>query len=66
VESKRFSDILRGAVAGKQDDVIAIIARYLPLINRHSMVDGALDEDLRQYIIMRIIQKLRKFDPDKT
>ena len=65
MESRKFSDVLRGAIAGEHDAVMAIIYRYLPLINRHCMADGILDEDLRQYIMMDIVRKLRKFDPDR-
>lgn len=65
LESRRFSDVLRAAVNGTPDAVEAVLSRYLPLINNSSMIDGALDEDLRQYILMRIIMLIPKFDPDK-
>jgi len=63
VKSKRFSDVLRDARAGDHDAVMAILSRYMPLINKHSAVDGALDEDMRQYILTRVVQQLPKFDP---
>lgn len=65
MESRLFSNVLRAAVVGDREAVEAILARYMPLFNKHSMVDGKLDEDKRQYIIMRVIMALQKFDPDK-
>ena len=66
MESRPFSSVLRGAVSGNPDSVEAILSRYMPLINKHSVLDGVFDEDLRQYIFMRIIQQLPNFDPDKA
>jgi len=66
VESRRFSEVLREARAGGPDAVEAILARYMPLINKHSLISGKLDEDMRQYIIMRVIMQIPRFDPDKT
>jgi hypothetical protein len=34
---------------------------YAPLIDRNSIVDGQLDEDLRQYILIHIAQNISKF-----
>jgi hypothetical protein len=64
MESRRFSDVLRAAVAGDPFAVEAILDRYMPLINSRSVIDGALDEDMRQYILMRVIMLIPKFDPD--
>jgi len=65
LESRRFSEVLRDARAGDTDAVETILARYMPLINKHSTIAGTLDEDMRQYIIMRVIMQIPKFDPDK-
>ena len=65
MESRLFSEVLRQAVAGDPYAAEAILSRYMPLINRRSVINGALDEDYRQYILMRIIMLLPKFDPDK-
>ena len=64
MESRRFSDVLRAAVAGDPYAVEAILSRFMPLINSRSVMSDAFDEDLRQYILMRIIMLLPKFDPD--
>jgi len=65
MESRPFSKVLRDARSGDSDAVEAILARYLPLINRRSVIADKFDEDLRQYIIMRAIMEIPKFDPDK-
>ena len=66
METRRFSEVLREAVAGETDSVEAILSRYMPLINKHSLVNGIIDEDKRQYIITHIVAKIPKFDPDST
>ena len=66
MDSKPFSEVLRSAIAGEHDAVEAILSRYMPLISKHSVLDGVIDEDLRQYILMRIIQQLPNFDPDNA
>jgi hypothetical protein len=37
----------------------------MPLFNKQSFVGGKFDEDLQQYIIMRVIMQIPEFDPDK-
>ena len=66
MESRLFSSVLRDAVSGDPDSVEALLSRYMPLISRQSVLDGVIDEDLRQYILMRIIQQLPNFDPDNA
>ena len=61
MESKPFSEVLRSAAAGDHDAVEAVLSRYMPLISKQSVLDGAIDEDLRQYIMMRVIQQLPNF-----
>ena len=63
MESKMFTDVLREAIAGDPDAVEAILQRYSPLINSRSRshIDGKLDEDLRQYIYMRVVMQIPKF-----
>ena len=65
MENRRFSEVLRDARAGDPDAVEAILARYMPLINSHSVISNRLDEDMRQYIIMRVIMQIPGFDPDR-
>ena len=44
-----------------RDAVEQILILYMPLINRYSMIDGQLDEDCRQYILIRITLSISKF-----
>ena len=66
MESRRFSETLRTAMYGEHDAVEAILSRYMPLISKESVLDGAIDEDLRQYILMRVIKQLPNFDYDNV
>jgi hypothetical protein len=56
-----FRTILTSAIAGDHDALEVILRMYAPLINRNSIVDGQLDEDLRQYILIHIAQNISKF-----
>jgi len=66
MKSRRFSEVLRAAIGGEHDAIEAILSRYMPLISKQSVLGGAVDEDLRQYILMGIIKKLSTFDPGKA
>lgn len=59
--SKDFRKALEGAVAGKHADLETILKLYAPLINKYSLWKGRLDEDLRQYLLMRIVLNISKF-----
>jgi hypothetical protein len=59
--SRRFSDLLSRAIAGDHDAVEEILEMYMPLINHHSRIYGYIDEDCRQYIMMRIALSIQKF-----
>lgn len=59
--SREFEMILQGAVAGRHEDLEKIFELYIPLINKHSMLNGQLDEDLRQYIMIHIALNISKF-----
>lgn len=59
--SQEFAMILQGAVAGRHEDLEKIFDLYMPLINKHSIWNGQLDEDLRQYIMIHIALNISKF-----
>ena len=61
MDSRDFEMMLRGAVKGRKEDLEKVIELYGPLIDRYSYVDGRLDEDLRQYLMMRIVQQIGHF-----
>lgn len=49
-----FHRILKEAVDGSHEALEILLHLYEPLIRKHSMIDGELDEDLRQYIMIHI------------
>ena len=61
VESGEFHSILERAVAGDQGALEDIFKLYDPMIRRYSMLYGREDEDLRQYIMIRIALNISKF-----
>jgi len=56
-----FRDELHLATRGNQNAVLKILQLYAPLISHASTVAGYPDEDLQQFICLRIITALRKF-----
>lgn len=56
-----FRVTLQAAVAGDHDALEKILDQYMPLINRYSIINGALDEDCRQYILIHIALNINKF-----
>ena len=49
------------AQEGDTDSMQELIDMYMPLINKHSYINGIFNEDLRQCIIMKFIDNLGKF-----
>ena len=56
-----FHRILKEAVGGSHEALEILMHLYEPLIRKHSMIDGELDEDLRQYIMIHIALNISKF-----
>lgn len=61
MNSHEFRDTLERALSGDRTALETILLLYMPLINRYSRIDGELDEDLRQYILLHIIIKIGEF-----
>ena len=59
--SQKFKDILERALRGSNEDIEILLKVYEPLINKNSFVYGKWDEDLRQFILIRIVQSLANF-----
>lgn len=59
--SGEFRELLIRAVSGDHAAVEEILLLYMPLINRYSVIDGRLDEDCRQYILIHIALNIGKF-----
>lgn len=60
-ENNSFEKILRNAINGDTDAMSEIIKMYMPLINKHSVQNRVIDEDLRQYIIIHIVKSIPKY-----
>lgn len=63
--SSEFKDLLTRAVAGEKEAVGKILIMYEALINNNSIVNGKFDANLKQYISLRIVRKISKFDIDR-
>jgi hypothetical protein len=59
--NKSFRELFIGAVSGNHDAVEEILMMYMPLINRCSKINGQVDEDCKQYIMMRIAIRIHEF-----
>ena len=60
--SNDFHFVLQAAIAGEHKALEKIIEMYEPLINKYCFIDGEYDEDLHQYILIRIALKISKFN----
>ena len=60
--SNDFHFVLQADIAGEHKALEKIIEMYEPLINKYCFIDGEYDEDLRQYILIRIALKISKFN----
>ena len=56
-----FREVLQGAVAGNHAALESILKLYMPLIERNSIINGRLDEDCKQYIMIHIALNISKF-----
>ena len=56
-----FRSLLTGAVSGKHEDLEKILELYKPLIEKNSYLNGNLDEDLKQYLMIHIALQIGKF-----
>lgn len=56
-----FDCILKRAVEGEENAIREILKIYEPLIKSNSMWGGRQDEDLEEYIVIRIIKNISKF-----
>ena len=63
VSNKELKDLIVKAQAGDNEAMTDILELYMPLINKHSFVNGKLDEDLRQNILLEIVKSIKKFVP---
>ena len=61
--NEQFRELLIKAQAGDNGSMTDILEMYMPLINKHSYVNGRLDEDLRQNILLEIVKSIKNIAP---
>lgn len=61
LSNQEYRKVLEGAVAGRHEDLETILQLYQRTINKYSIRDGRIDEDLRQYLLIHIALNISKF-----
>lgn len=61
ITNVEFKNILTAAIAGDHAALEKILIMYMPMIDHQCTSEGELDEDMRQYILMRIALNISKF-----
>ena len=61
--NEQFRELLIKAQAGDNEAMTDILEMYMPLINKHSYMNGRLDEDLRQNILLEIVKSIKNIAP---
>ena len=56
-----FAEILSLATEGDHAALDKIFELYMPLIDKHSVVDGRFDEDCKQYIMIQVALQISHF-----
>ena len=56
-----FKELIIEAQKGNNESITEIIEMYMQVVNKHSYIDGRIDEDLRQEILLKIIMNIGKF-----
>ena len=63
MSNEQFRELLIRAQSGDNEAMTDILEMYMPLINKHSYVNGRLDEDLRQNILLEIVKSIKNIAP---
>ena len=58
--NREFRNTLSKATAGDVEALADIIELYMPLINSYSYVAGKFDADLRQTILLHILENISR------
>lgn len=56
-----FRDLILEAQKGNNEAMTEIIEMYMQVVNKHSYINGQIDEDLRQEILLKIITNIKNF-----
>lgn len=57
----RFKNIVQSAVVRNKNSLAIIIELYAPIIKAESTIDGKLNEDLAQQMVLNILSEFPKF-----
>ena len=60
--NREFRNTLSKATAGDVEALADIIELYMQLINSYSYVAGKFDADLRQTILLHILENISRFE----
>ena len=63
MKSHELVEVIKKAISGDREAVGVVIEHYMPLINSRSVINSKINEDLKQHIILYIIEKLPLFVP---
>ncbi len=58
---QEFKEVIHRAKNGDFNALEEILKLYEPMINKHSYILGKMDEDLRQYILLRVVTDIKRF-----
>lgn len=61
MSNEDFYTILSSAISGSMESLADLVELYMPLINNYSVVDGKIDEDLRQSILLELVRSIPRF-----
>ncbi len=61
MNANEFRELLTRAIVGDKKAIEEILCMYMPLINRYSVVDGKVDQDLKQNIMLHVYLCISKF-----
>lgn len=62
MDSIEFDALLENAVTGNHEDIERLLNFYSSFIKKCSYINGKLDEDLYQHILLHIVKNISKFD----
>ncbi len=58
---QEFKGMIHRAKNGDFNALEKILRLYEPMINKHSYILGKMDEDLKQYILLRVVTDIKRF-----
>ena len=58
MKKNKLAEAIRKAISGDREAIGVVIESYMPLINSQSVLNNKIDEDLKQHIIMYVIERI--------